>query len=311
MWLSVIVTALSLVAFLGGLHVMRQGLEGMGHGRLPVLLKRFSKTPTRGILTGAVVTALMQSSAAVTAISVGLVSSGSLYFRDAFGIVLGANVGSTITPQMLTFDLWALVIPCLAAGFLGYASQKPRLRKPSMALIGFGTLIVALEALTTALQPLATTEWFHHCLEYAGQNPLLAVCVGCLLSAAIQSSTATTVITMALATQSLIPLSGAIAIVLGANVGTCFTSVIAALGQSRPAQQVALAHVLLNVGGVTIFLPIIAPFSDWMTHLADTPAQQIANAHTLFNVICTVLVWPVATTFARLVERLLPDQART
>ncbi|WP_281171070.1 Na/Pi cotransporter family protein [Alicyclobacillus contaminans] len=301
---------LSLFTFLGGLRVMRQGLEGLGEGRLPLLLQRFARTPTRGILTGTIVTALMQSSAAVTAISVGLVASGSLLFRDALGIVLGANVGSTVTPQMLTFDLWLAVIPCLGLGFIGIASRRPRLYFPSVALLGFSALVIGLEMLTTALQPLAASAWFHHLLQTAGMNPLLAAGAGCLLSAAIQSSTATTVITMALATQALIPMSGAISIVLGANVGTCLTSVLAAVGQTRPAQQVALAHVLLNIGGVALFLPCIAPFTEWMTHLATSPAQQIANAHTLFNIVCTLLVWPVTGWFARLVERLLPDQAR-
>jgi phosphate:Na+ symporter len=115
---------------------------------------------------------------------------------------------------------------------------------------------------------------------------------------------------MALASQSLIPLAGGIAIILGANVGTCFTSVLASIGQSRAAQRVALSHVLLNVGGVLLFLPFLAPYTELMAEWADTPAQQIANAHTVFNVVCTALVWPVTARFANLIERLLPDNLR-
>jgi phosphate:Na+ symporter len=307
MWWNLAVAAISILGFLGGLRVMRTGLEGMGQGRLPAILQRFVKTPTRGIVTGTIVTGLVQSSAAITAIAVGLVASGSMAFRDALGIVLGANVGSTVTPQLLSLDLWELAIPCLAAGVLGILSSNPRWRNPSLALFGFGTVVVALETLTVALHPLAQAPWFQGWIEFAGRQPLLGVLAGCLASAMIQSSTATTIITMALASQSLIPLVGAIAIVLGANVGTCATSVLAAVGQSRAAQQVALSHVLLNVGGVLLFLPFLAPYADLMFHWTDDPAQQIANAHTVFNVVCTLLLWPVTARFANLVERLLPN----
>jgi phosphate:Na+ symporter len=286
---------------------MRQGLSGLGQGMFTRVLQQLVRTPSRGILTGAVVTAVVQSSAAVTAISVGMVAGGSMAFREALGIILGSNVGATVTPQLLTLNLWSFVFVCILMGVIGFALRKPSLRHPSMALLGFSCIFVALETLKVALRPLAALPWFQNTLSHAGLHPLLAVIAGCVASAVIQSSTATTVVTMALASQSVIPLSGAIAIVLGANIGTCLTSVIAAIGQTRSAQQVALAHVLLNVGGVAVFFPFLIPFSHWMTAWTLNPAQQIANAHTFFNVICTVLVWPFVTGFAQLVETLLPD----
>jgi phosphate:Na+ symporter len=307
MWFSVVLTMVSLGAFLAGLRAMRQGLEQMASGRLTNLLQTTVKTPTRGLLTGLVTTAVMQSSAAVTAITVGMVAAGSMAFKDAVGVVLGANVGSTVTPQILTINLWVLVIPAFMLGLVGLVSRQHVVRNPSIVLLGFSTIFIALQSLSSALQPLARTNWFVEVLHLSGHNPLFALLAGTLTSAAIQSSTATTVVTMALTADGLIPLHGGIAIVLGANIGTCLTSVIAAIGQSRQAQQVALAHVLLNVGGALVFLPFIGPFTDLNRHLAENPAQQIANAHTLYNVVCTLLVWPATGSFAHFVQRLLPD----
>ncbi|MCL6627445.1 Na/Pi cotransporter family protein [Alicyclobacillus shizuokensis] len=311
MWIAALAAVASLVVFLGGLRLMRSGLEAMAEGRLPALLHKLARTPTRGILTGAVVTALVQSSAAVTAVTVGLVAAASLSFRDALGIVLGANVGSTITPLILTLDLWRLAVPCLVVGLVLLALRRPRLHPPGMALLGFACIFIALQSLTRALHPLTTTQWFADNLAAAGRNPIWAMAVGCLASAVVQSSTATTVVTMALVENGAVPLVSGIAMVLGANVGTCFTSVIAAIGQPRAAGQVALAHVLLNAAGVLLFLPFIAPYSEWMTWLSPHPKQQIADAHSIFNIICTLAVWPAIGSFARLVERLLPEQSRT
>ncbi|WAH38542.1 Na/Pi cotransporter family protein [Alicyclobacillus dauci] len=308
MWANAIAVVLSLVAFIGGLKVMRQGLEGLAEGRLAKWLQRLAQTPTRGILTGTVTTAVLQSSAAITAITVGLVAGRNLTFRNGLGIVLGSNVGSTLTPQILTLNLWSVVIPSLAVGILGFLTRKPTLRQPSQALVGFSCIFIALEALKVSLHPLTTSVWFRDALQLAGGHILIAILAGCAASALVQSSTATTIITMALASTHVIPTSGAIAIVLGANVGTCFTSVIAAIGESRQAQQVALAHVILNVFGVLAFVPVMGPFTSSMAHTSPDIAQQIANAHTVFNIVCTVLVWPFTRHFAHLIERLLPDE---
>ncbi|QQE77340.1 Na/Pi cotransporter family protein [Alicyclobacillus sp. SO9] len=307
MFFGLLFAAASLGAFLAGLRVLRYGLEQLASGRLPQLLQSAVKTPTRGILTGLITTAAVQSSAAITAITVGMTAAGSMAFKDALGIVLGSNVGSTVTPQILTVNLWSLVFPAFGLGLVGLISRKPRFFHPSLVLLGFSVIFISLHTLSSALQPLSRSPWFATMLQSAGSNALIAILAGCIASAAIQSSTATTVVTMALAVDGLIPLYGGIAIVLGANIGTCFTSVIAALGQSRAAQQVALSHVLLNVGGAVLFLPIMGPFGHLNQWLSGNPAQQIANAHTIYNIVCTLLVWPVVGPFGRLVQRLLPD----
>ncbi|WP_206881359.1 Na/Pi cotransporter family protein [Alicyclobacillus mali (ex Roth et al. 2021)] len=300
-------TALALVAFLGGLRLMRSGFERMAEGRLARLIRTAASTPTRGMVTGAVSTALLQSSGAVTAITVGLVAAGSLDFASGLGLVLGANVGTTITPQLLNLNLWGIVLPALAAGLA--LSLHPRLKHRPLGegLVGFSCIFIALQALTSALRPLAMAPFFHQALASAGRNILLATLAGCALSALVQSSTATTVIAMALVGGHMIPLEGGIAISLGANIGTCLTSVVAAIGTPRPAQRIALAHVLLNTMGVAAFLPILHPFASAVSLASASPAQAVANANTAFNAICTLAAWPFVRQFARLLTWMLPD----
>ncbi|WP_304458945.1 Na/Pi cotransporter family protein [Alicyclobacillus sendaiensis] len=306
----ILATCLSLVAFLGGLRLMRSGFERMAEGRLARLLRTAASTPTRGIVTGAVSTALLQSSGAVTAITVGLVAAGSLDFASGLGLVLGANVGTTVTPQLLNLNLWGIVLPALATGLMLSLSPSLKRRPLGEGLVGFSCLFIALQALTAALRPLATAPFFHEALATAGRQILWAALAGCALSALVQSSTATTLIAMALAGGHMIPLEGGIAIALGANVGTCLTSVIAAIGTPRPAQRIALAHVLLNAMGVAVFLPVLHPFASAVSAVSPSPGQAVANANTAFNAICTLAVWPFTRPFARLLTWMLPD-ART
>ncbi|MDP9727376.1 Na/Pi cotransporter family protein [Alicyclobacillus tolerans] len=298
----------SLSAFLSGLWALRYGLRQLASKRVEDLLEKLVRTPTRGIFTGTIVTALMQSSAAVTAIAVGLVSSGSLTFRSALGIVLGANVGSTVTPQMMQLNLRWLVYPTLVVGLLGLLSRERKWRFSALAAVGFSAVYLGLETLENALAPLSKSPYFAELLRNSTFHLEGAILCGILASTLLQSSTATTLVTMALVHDSSISLTSAIAIVLGANIGTCLTSVIASIGQSRAAVQVALFHVLLNIFGVLAIWPWIHPFSRWLVRLDHHPEQVVANAHTLFNVFSTLLVWPFTRTYARFIERLLPNQ---
>lgn len=307
MWINLSVVALCLAAFMGGLQTMRQGLEVMAKGRLPKIIQKFVRSPSRGVLTGTLSAGVMQSSAAVTAITVGLVSARNITFQNALGLVLGANVGSTLTPQLLIFNLWSLAIPALLFGIVGLFTRKPKFIAPSMTAIGFASIFIALQSLQLALHPLTKTNWFHQGLVFANHSNLSAMLVGCFASALIQSSTATTLITMTLMNEHALSLISSIAIVIGANVGTCLTSIIAAIGQSRQAKQVALSHVMLNLCGALLILPFLQPFTHWMEIASTKPDQQVANAHTFFNIACTLLVWPMTNTFAKFIMWLLPD----
>ena len=311
MWQNTAIALTSLAAFIAGLRVMRAGMDGLAAGKMVALLQRMVRSPTRGILTGAFVTALLQSSSAITAITVGLVASGSMTFRNAIGVILGSNVGSTVTPQLLSLNLWGLVIPCLLLGIFLFIFARQRWLHWSMALIGFSLIFIALQCLERSVAPLTTTSTFRQTIIGATHHLDLTILIGCLASAMVQSSTAITVMAMAITADGGMTVRSGIALVLGANIGTCVTSVIASIGMSRASKQAALSHVLLNVGGVLLFLPFLSPFAAWLAHSSSNPAQQVANAHTLFNLICTLLLWPFVSPFATLIERLLPNQSET
>jgi phosphate:Na+ symporter len=309
MWIkSLILLVLGLSGFLAGMWIMRTGMERMAIDRLPEIIGRFVKTPTRGLLTGTVLTALIHSSAGVTIISIGLVSAGAMTFADSLGVILGTNIGTTVTTQVLSFNLDALIIPTIVIGALLSLVLRGTYKYIGLAVLGFGAIFLALELIERALTPLAQMPWFRDILATASHNPLLGVLAGTVLTALITSSTATTMLTIVLAGQGLVDLPGAIAIILGNNVGTCITSILAVIGQPLNAKRVALAHVILNVIGVAAFLPFIGVLADMCRWLADDIPVQVATSHLLFNVISSLAVWPFTKQFAALVCRLMPER---
>lgn len=300
---------LGLGGFLGGIWVMRLGFEQMAAEKLPLILKRFVRTPTRGIAVGTLVTALLHSSAAVTVITIGFVSAGTMTFADSLGIILGSNIGTTFTTQILAWNPEDLIIPCVAGGSLLWFALRGRRRYIGLAVFGFGATLFALNLLTAALAPLGETDWFQEVLKQASRNPLYGVLAGAGLTALVQSSTATTALTIAMASQGLIDLPGAIAIVLGNNIGTCITAILASIGSPIAAKRVAAAHVILNVAGVLAFLPFLQIFANIVAVLSPFLSVQVATAHTLFNILSSLAVWPFTRAFASLIEWLVPAGA--
>ncbi|HEU4963150.1 MAG TPA: Na/Pi symporter [Bacilli bacterium] len=307
-WQSFLLLALGLSGFLFAMYVMRMGMERAASDRLPEIIKRFVKTPTRGLLTGTVLTALIHSSAGVSIISIGLVSAGIMTFADSLGVILGTNIGTTVTTQMLSYDMSALILPSLGVGALLSIFLKGKYKYIGLAVLGFGGIFLALELIEKALSPLSQTDWFRDILAFSSHNPLLGVLAGTVLTALITSSTATTMLTIVLASQGLIDLPGAIAIILGNNIGTCITSVIAAVGTNLNAKRVALSHVILNVLGVLAFLPLIGVLADVCRWLADDLAVQVATSHLLFNVISSLAVWPFTRWYAKLICWMMPEK---
>jgi phosphate:Na+ symporter len=306
---SLIWLAVGMYGFILGMKWMRAGLERLAIGNLPSILKRFVDTPTKGMLTGLIVSVLLQSSGAVTVITIGLVSVGTLSFADSIGIILGANVGTTVTAQMIALDLDRFALPIFLIGLTLRIFGKKFYRHIGQALVGFGMLFACLTVMTDALQPMTRSAWFMNLLQTSATNPLLGVIAGASLTALVQSSSATTALTIALASGQLVSLEGAIAIVLGNNIGSCITAVIASIGNPVTAKQVATAHILLNALGVAVFLPFIDPFAELNRMLAPTIALQVAMAHTLFNVLSSLAAWPLARPFARFIEWLVPATA--
>lgn len=310
MYTSLINLFLGLGGFLGGIWVMRHGFEQMAMEKLPLILKRFVKTPTRGLATGTLVTALLHSSAAVTVITIGFVSAGTMTFADSLGIILGSNIGTTLTTQIIAWNLDDLILPCVAVGSALWFLLRGRSRYIGLAVFGFGTTLFALNLMTAALAPLGEAEWFRNVLTQASRHPLYGVVAGAGLTALVQSSTATTALTIAMASQGLIDLPGAIAIVLGNNIGTCITAVIASIGSPIAAKRVAAAHVILNLVGVLAFLPGLNTFAKIVALFSPHLPVQVATAHTLFNILSSVAVWPFTHSFASFIEWLVPDRRR-
>lgn len=298
---------LGLAFLLIGLRIMRRGLERAAHSRMRRALAALAGSPLTALLTGTVVTALVQSSTAITVLAIGFVNAGMLGLVQAIGIILGANIGTCVTAQMLSFNLTALAAPALAAGLACLALGKKRtaLKYAGQSLTGFGMIFLGLEIISGSFAPLRHSAWFAGLLSSLGGRPLLAALAGTVFTGLIHSSATTTAVVMALSRQGLLDLPSAIALVLGGNVGTCITAVLASIGGTATGKRVALAHVLLNLGGVMAFLPLLQPFSVLVQLTDPSPPRQIANAQTLFNVAGSLAVLPFIHGFARLLTVLV------
>lgn len=299
-----------LALLLAGLQIMRNGLERAARSGMRRTLAVLAGTPAAAMLTGAVVTALVQSSTAITVLSIGLVNAGIMSLVQAIGIILGANIGTCLTAQMLSFNLSALAVPAVAVGAacLALGKKKPWFTPVGQSLLGFGMIFLGLELISEAFAPLRHSAWFTKMLFSLGGRPLLAVLAGTIFTGLIHSSATTTGVVMALSRQGLIDLPSAIALVLGGNIGTCFTAVLASIGGTPTGKRVALAHVLLNLGGVFLFLPILKPYATLVQITDPSLPRQIANAQTIFNVAGSLVALPFVHGFARLLTRLVREK---
>lgn len=299
-----------LALLLSGLRIMRGGLERAAHSRMRHILSSITGSPASALLTGAAITALVQSSTAVTVLTIGFVNARLMNLVQAIGIILGANIGTCVTAQMMSFNLVVLALPALTAGLaclitgLFYAS----LRTAGQSLLGFGMIFLGLDVISASFAPMQELEKFTILLSSLGGEPLLAVLVGMVFTGLIHSSATTTGVVIALSKDGLLDLSSAIALVLGGNVGTCVTAILASIGGTATGKRVALAHVLLNFAGVLLFLPLLQPFAALVQLTDPSLPRQIANAQTIFNVISSLAVLPFIYGFARLLTVIISDK---
>lgn len=303
----VIPFATGLAIFLFGMQLIRIGLEELAAHRMQHFLLRFTKTPLRGFWTGMAATFFLQSSSAVTVLTIGFVNAGLLTFTQTVGIILGTNIGTTVTTEILALKVEDFALPLILTGAALYILPWKKTAALGLSIGGFGCIFLGMEAMQWIAEPMKNRGWIAALLD-SGYNPVWSgVLSGILLTAVIQSGSAVVAIAMGFFATGMIPLPFAIAVVLGSNVGTCVTGFLASIGTGRPAKQVALAHLLLNLGGLLLFLPwvgTIAGISHW---LSENPATQIAHIQTLYNIICSVAVLPFAGSFAKAVFRLLPE----
>ena len=301
-----------LALFLYGMQMMSAGLEAAAGNRMKRILEKLTANRFLGVLVGAGITAAIQSSSATTVMVVGFVNSGMMTLRQAVWIIMGANIGTTVTGLLIALDVGALA-PLLA--FVGVALvvflKKPILHHWGQIIAGLGVLFLGMGMMSDAMAPLRESEFFINLMTQMS-NPLLGILVGMVFTAIIQSSSASVGILQTLASSGLIGLHSEAFILFGQNIGTCITAVLASIGTSRNAKRTTIIHLLFNVIGTVIFttICILTPLTDLFESLLPTsPAGQIAALHTTFNITTTLLLLPFGTQLAKIAERILPDRA--
>ncbi|MEW6181879.1 MAG: Na/Pi symporter [Bacillota bacterium] len=292
-----------LVLLITGLRLLQSGLLVISGKGLKSAFRSTSGSPVRASLSGLIASALTQSSTAVSVMTIALTHSRILNLEQAVAVILGANVGTTLTVQFLAVNPGLLALPLFAAGIALSCSPLKTLGKITA---GIGAVFLGLDFLNRAVMPLQHEPWFTAGLAYAGGNHLLAVGGATLLTAFLHSSSAATGIVIALYDRNAISLDAAFALVLGNNIGTCFTALIASLTSCAAGRRVALAHLLINVIGAAVCLPFVHPFSTLVAATAADPGRQVANAHTIYNIASSVMFFPFCGPFARLLNRLVP-----
>ena len=293
--------------FLLGIQMLADGLQKAAGERMRRILELFTSKPITAVLTGAAVTALLQSSSTTTVMIVGFVNSGLMTLTQAVGTIMGANIGTTITAQIVSFNIYSLAYPLIAVGALFYYfSQKKMKRYGGMGVLGFGLLLLGLSTMSASVSPVREYEPFLRLLVTIGDRPLLGILAGALFTAVIQSSSATTGLVIAFSWQGILSLPAGLALIVGANLGTCITVVLASLNAPISAKRAALSHVLFNLSGVLLFVIFRRPFTSLVLMTGGTVARQIANAHTLFNIFTTLIVFPLLPYFVKSVTALVP-----
>ena len=301
-----------LALFLYGMDKMSEGMKKSAGNQMRAILAALTKNRIIAMLVGAFVTMVIQSSSATTVMLVSFVQAGLMTFMQTLGVILGADIGTTVTAQLIAFKLTDYALLMIAIGFgLRMFSRSENLKNIGEVILGFGILFFGMKLMSDTMKPLRSYPEFINLLKGL-ENPILGLMVGAVFTALIQSSSAFTGILIVLAQQNLITLEAGIPMIFGANVGTCITAALSSIGTSREAKRVALAHILFKLGGVALFFFWIPQFADLIHFLAERfqsgPARQVANAHTIFNVGLGLLFLPCTPFFGNLILRILPDK---
>jgi len=297
--------------FLYGILQMSSGLEKAVGSRLRSIFEKLNSSPFKGLLIGTFVTAIVQSSSAVTVLTVAFVNAGLLTLEGALGIIFGANIGTTITAQLVAFKLTTLAPYFLFLGFLlFFAGKRKYIKNVGEAILGFGMIFMGLSLMESSLHALRTWEPFHNAIVSMGRYPILGILTGAGITAIIQSSSVTTSIVVALASKGAIELYSAVPVILGANIGTCVTAMLASIGTGISAKRTALAHLFFNVIGVVLIFPFLSPFEKLVSLTSSDVARQVANAHTIFNVIWASIWIFFTKEYAWFIKKILPGEER-
>lgn len=314
-----------LAMFLYGMSSMSEGLQKTAGARMKQILGFLTKNPIMGALAGAVVTAVLQSSSATTVMVIGFVSAGLMTLPQGISVIFGANIGTTMTAQLLAFKLSNYIYPIIFIGFmLNFVGKKEKIKNIGMVIFSFGLLFEGIEIMGGVMKPLASSPVFTDLMARVSQTPILGTLLGACMTLVVQSSSATIAVLQNFASQagpdgvsSAIGLTGAIPILFGDNIGTTITALLACIGQSKNAKRTAIAHSVFNISGSLVFLCFIPLFAQFVAYISpkgnelDIIARQIANAHTCFNIICTLVWLPLIPLMVKIVNLIIRGEDKT
>lgn len=305
-----------LAMFLYGMNSMSDALQKAAGEKMKRILGFLTKNPLMGALAGALVTAVLQSSSATTVMVIGFVSAGLMSLPQAISVIFGANIGTTMTAQLMAFKISNYIYPIIFIGFImNFVFKKEKIRNVGMVIFSFGLLFEGIEVMGGVMKPLASSAIFVELMGKVSEIPVLGVVLGAVMTLVVQSSSATIAVLQNFASQpgpdgihSVIGLAGAIPILFGDNIGTTITALLASIGQSKNAKRTAIAHSTFNITGTILFLFLIRPlaaFVEWISPKGDELdiiSRQIANAHTTFNVACTLIWLPLIPVMVKIVK---------
>ena len=311
-----------LAMFLFGMNSMSDALQKAAGERMKQILSFLTKNPIMGALAGALVTAVLQSSSATTVMVIGFVSAGLMTLPQGISVIFGANIGTTMTAQLMAFKISDYIYPIIFVGFLVYfIAKSEKAKNIGMVIFSFGLLFEGIEIMGSVMKPLAGSAVFTDLMGRVSEIPALGVLLGAAMTLVVQSSSATIAVLQNFASQpaadgvtSVIGLAGAIPILLGDNIGTTITALLASIGQSKAAKRTAISHSIFNITGSIVFACLIRPFAAFITYISpsgnevDVIARQIANAHTCFNIVCTLIWLPLLPVMVKLVTTIIPGK---
>ncbi|GAA0375559.1 Na/Pi cotransporter family protein [Bacillus horti] len=304
-----------LAIFLFGIKFMSDGLQKTAGDRMRSILEKYTSNPLKGVLAGILVTALISSSTGTTVMTIGLVNAGLMTLRQAIGVIMGANIGTTLTAFIIGIKIDDYALPIIAVGVLLFLFVKQRkYQYVGQIVLGFGLLFLGLKTMSSGVKPLANLQAFHDFITDLSSNPILGAIVGTVFTVIVQSSSAAIAILQSLAYEGLIPLAGALPVLLGDNLGSTITAVFASIGATVAARRAAAFHVIFNLIGVFIFMSVMSffiPFIAWLGDITGANIRmQIAYAHGIFNMTNTLIHLPFVTLLAILVTKVVPGQMK-
>ncbi len=295
--------------FLFGIQIMASGMQKAAGDRFRRILEVLTNKPILGVMTGILVTFLVQSSSTASVMVVGFANAGLMNLSQSISVIIGANLGTTVTAQIISFNIGVIAFPAIGIGsLLNFFGRRRFQRYLGQTVLGFGLLFLGMTTMSNGMMPLRELDAFHDMLVQFSAYPILGILAGAVFTALIQSSSAATGVIIAMTLQDLIPFNAAVPLVLGTNVGTSITAILAGIGANVAARRAAVAHVLFNVIGVVIALILLLPFTNLMVETASTVPRQVANTHTAFNLFNTFVFIVFLKYFTRLVCYIIPGE---